>query len=129
MATCVNDKGLNFIMAESKRGGRRPGAGRKPGSKDRATIEQRGTLEALAREHTDTALHVLVQVAEASESDAARVSAANAILDRGYGKPKQAMEHTGKDGGPIETIEMSDRDTAKAIAFALARGLKQPTAH
>ena len=85
-------------------------------------------MEELAREHTDTALSVLVQVAQASESDAARVSAANAILDRGYGKPKQAMEHTGKDGGPIETADMSDRDMAKAIAFTLARGA-QPTAH
>jgi hypothetical protein len=106
------------------RGGKRPGAGRKPGSKDRATIEQRATLEELAREHTDVALQVLVQVAQASESDAARVSAANAILDRGYGKPKQSTEITGKDGGPIETVDRSDRDIAKDIAFVLAKGAK-----
>jgi hypothetical protein len=34
-----------------------------------------------------------------SESDAARVSAANAILDRAYGKPSQSM--TGEGGGAI----------------------------
>jgi hypothetical protein len=32
---------------------------------------------------------------------AARVSAANALLDRGHGKPRQALEHGGTDGGPI----------------------------
>jgi hypothetical protein len=30
------------------------------------------------------------------------VSAATALLDRGYGKPRQSLEHTGKDGGPVE---------------------------
>lgn len=31
--------------------------------------------------------------------------AAEILLDRAYGKPKQALEHTGKDGGPIETAK------------------------
>lgn len=30
------------------------------------------------------------------------VQAQIAILDRAYGKPKQALEHSGKDGGEIE---------------------------
>lgn len=115
-------------MGESKRGGYRPGAGRKPGSKDRATIEQKATLEELARSHTTTALDVLVQVAQASESDSARVSAANAILDRGYGKPKQAMEHTGKDGGPMETVDLTPTEIGRRIAFTLARAAK-PLSH
>lgn len=100
------------------RGGKRPGAGRPKGSRDRATIEQRGTLEELARAHTSTALNVLVSVAQASDSDAARVSAANAILDRGYGKPSQAVEHTGPEGGPIE---IADLDMARLIAFQLTK--------
>jgi phage terminase small subunit len=41
---------------------------------------------------------VLVSVAKKSESDSARVAAANAILDRGYGKPRQAVEHSGSIG-------------------------------
>lgn len=101
-------------------GGKRPGAGRKPGSKDKATAEQTGTLAELAREHTGTALKVLVQVAQASESDAARVSAANAILDRGYGKPTQVSEITGKDGGPIQTEDLTPNEIARRIAFTLA---------
>ena len=37
----------------------------------------------------------LVDVAKNGQSDAARVSAANALLDRGYGKPavKEEIEH------------------------------------
>jgi phage terminase small subunit len=33
-------------------------------------------------------------------------------------------EVTGKDGGPIETVDRSDRDIAKDIAFVLAKGAK-----
>lgn len=103
----------------AKRGGKRPGAGRPKGSRDTATIEQKATLEELAREHTPLAVQTLADVAGRSESDAARVSAASAILDRGYGKPRQAVDHelSGKDGGPIET---SDTNLARWIALKLA---------
>jgi hypothetical protein len=72
------------------KGGKRPGAGRPKGRKDKATIEQKGTLEELARAHTATALGALVSIAEGGESESARVAAANALLDRAYGKPRQA---------------------------------------
>lgn len=85
-----------------RKGGARPGAGRPKGVPDKATAELKASLEELARTHTETALNVLVQVAQSSESDAARVGAANALLDRGYGKPRQGVEHTGEAGGPIK---------------------------
>lgn len=92
-----------------KRGGYRPGSGRKVGSKVRATIENRATIEELARRHTEVALSALVKVASTSESDSARVSAASVLLDRGYGKPRQVAEIGGKDGGPIHvTISAAD---------------------
>jgi hypothetical protein len=112
-----------------KRGGKRAGAGRKPGSKDRATIEQKATLEELARSMTPMAMKVLEHVAQASESDAARVSAANSIIDRGYGKARQAVEHTGKDGGPIETVDLSETEAARRIAFTLAKAVQPETKH
>lgn len=34
------------------------------------------------------------------------------------------VEHTGKDGGPIETKDLTDNDIARRIAFALQKGLK-----
>lgn len=40
----------------------------------------------------------------------------------------QAVEHTGKDGGPIETVDLSDTEAARRIAFTLAKAT-QPTAH
>lgn len=102
-------------------GGKRPGAGRKKGSLGKATIAQRGTLEELARSYTDVALQVLVDVAKSGASEAARVSAANALLDRGYGKPSQHTEITGKDGGDIK-VRLTDRQRAQKLAFILARG-------
>lgn len=94
----------------AKRGGKRPGAGRPKGSRDTATIEQRGTIEELARSHAPAAMATLVTIAETGDSEAARVSAANAILDRGYGKPSQAHELSGKDGGPLvlEIVKFGD---------------------
>lgn len=83
------------------RGGVRPGAGRKRGRPDRATAVQKEGLEARARRHTDKALAALVDIATKGESESARVTAAIALLDRGYGKPRQALEHTGGDGGPL----------------------------
>ena len=37
-------------------------------------------------------------------------------------REKQQLEHTGKDGGPIETSDMSEREIARRIAFTLTKG-------
>jgi hypothetical protein len=55
-----------------------------------------------ARKHAPLALATLAEIC--SDGDAphsARVSAANALLDRGVGRPVQGVEHTGEDGGPV----------------------------
>jgi hypothetical protein len=83
------------------RGGKRPGAGRPAKSKDRATLEEKVSLEALARQHTKAALDTLALIATKGESEAARVSAANALLDRGYGRPRQAVEVNGNPDSPV----------------------------
>ncbi|MDA9550149.1 hypothetical protein N9Q02_00560 [bacterium] len=41
----------------------------------------------MAREYTNDALGTLVKVMQSSQSDSARIAAATAILDRGYGRP------------------------------------------
>lgn len=92
------------------RGGSRSGAGRPKGSRDAATKEHLATLTELAREHTDIALNALVQVASNGVSENAKVSAAIAILDRGYGKPVQSLEHSGPDGDPIELEDAGARE-------------------
>lgn len=79
-------------------GGPRPGAGRKRGSPNKVT----GTLRDAAREYTLEALRALAEIMAQSDSDAARVSAANAILDRGYGKPSQVIG--GDQDNPIQSV-------------------------
>ena len=46
-----------------------------------------GEIRDLARQHTTAALRTLIEIAEHGENESARVTAANAILDRGWGKP------------------------------------------
>lgn len=70
-------------------GGKRPGAGRKKG----AVSQAKRDLATMAKEHAETALDVLVSIARNPKAaSAARVSAATAILDRGYGRPRQAVD-------------------------------------
>lgn len=80
-------------------GGRRPGAGRKPGKVSKAKRE----LAEMAKEHAAAALRTLAEIAKSGESESARVSAATAILDRTYGKPTQAVQHS----GALETYDLS----------------------
>lgn len=91
----------NQTIQRPGRGGARPGAGRKRGRPDRATAEQKEGLEERARKHVDVALQTLVEIATNGDSEPARVTAANSLLDRGYGKPRQAVEHSGEGGGPL----------------------------
>lgn len=81
-----------------KTGGRRTGAGRPKGVQNKTTKEARATIGELARHHADEAIMTLVHVATNGQSESARVAAANALLDRGYGRPSQSMELTGSDG-------------------------------
>ena len=46
-------------------------------------------LRSLARAHTELGIQTLAGIARNSTSDAARVSAASALLDRGWGKAQQ----------------------------------------
>ena len=76
----------------SSHGGFREGAGRPSGSTNKSSPEQSQRLSELAKTYTDEALQTLVDVARNGRTDAARVSAANALLDRAYGKPAMKQE-------------------------------------
>lgn len=58
-------------------------------------------IKSLARAHTEAAINCLVGVMENSTSDPARVSAAQALLDRGWGKAAQPVDGDG-EGGPVQ---------------------------
>lgn len=79
------------------RGGKREGAGRPKGAPNKANA----SLREAAREYTEDALGALVKVLKETDSDAARVSAAREILDRGFGKASQVISGD-EDGGPVQ---------------------------
>ena len=64
-------------------------------------------IRSLARSHTRTAINVLVGIMRSKDATAAaRVSAANAILDRGWGKATQPLEN---GDGALELIHRIER--------------------
>ena len=65
-------------------------------------------IRSLARSHTRTAVNVLVGIMRCKDATpAARVSAANAILDRGWGKSAQPLQSG--DDGALELIHRIER--------------------
>jgi len=97
---------------KTSRGGRRPGAGRPKGK----VSEAKRSIAQAAREHAEIALTVLIAVAQdVAAPPSARVSAANAILDRGYGKPVAQVEVA---LNPLEELirEINSRGSAMPIS-------------
>ena len=84
-------------------------------------------LRELARERTIEAVETLSKIMRGKgHPAAARVSAACALLDRGYGRPAQAMEVTGKDGKPIQseliTAALEPKEAARLYKEFLHEG-------
>jgi hypothetical protein len=71
-------------------------------------------VKSFARSYTRRAIEILGGIAEKSTDDAVRVAAANSILNRGWGKPAQTQEITGKEGGTIEIIVRHIGEGSKA---------------
>ena len=73
---------------KSRRGGARPGAGRPLGVPNKLTRP----LRELAALHSEDCIAVLVQLRDHAEAEQVRLAAANSLLDRGYGKPRQEID-------------------------------------
>jgi hypothetical protein len=78
-------------------GGARPGAGRKKGAPNKATAD----VKALAGKYADAAMKELGRLATKAESEQARVAAIKELLDRAFGKSKQAVEFEGALTGAL----------------------------
>ena len=73
---------------QNPRGGKREGAGRPPGPNGRGAAFKH--LRELARSYTEEAVLTIVSIMRNSKEDGRlRLACANAILDRGYGKPRE----------------------------------------
>ena len=93
---------MQNVEKESKliklRGGRRPGAGRPPGAPNKLTRP----LKELAAQYTEDSIHTLVTLRDHAESEQVRLQAANSLLDRGHGRPRQEIDLNG--GGKVTVI-------------------------
>jgi len=79
-----------------------------------------GDLKIIARSHTKESIKTLVQVMKNKKSPAAaRVTAACALLDRGYGRPVQMTELSGKEGTAIQFSDVTDLEVARRLAYFL----------
>ena len=82
-----------------------------------------GDVQELAREQSPQAINTLAKImTDEKAPPAARVAAANALLDRGYGKPTQPISKT---VAKVDPNSMSDEELA-AIAKNGAETNAQP---
>jgi hypothetical protein len=108
--------------------GFQPGQSGCPGGKPKAVKD---VIEA-ARQHTSEAVERLARWMR-SDDPRASVAACTALLDRGWGRPTQAVEMSGKDGGPIQTQQVQDavsklshEERLALLAIYRKAGLKLP---
>jgi hypothetical protein len=78
-----------------------------------------GDLRELAREHTEEALQVLISVMQEETAPAsARVSAAQHLLDRGWGRPEASINVTSPGRSWVDEV--------RAMQERLSSAEKQP---
>ncbi len=63
----------------------------------------------------------------AYEFNAGAVLKGAELLGKYLGMFVEKHEHTGKDGGPIETADLSDMETIKRMRFLMSRAKAQPS--
>lgn len=84
-----------------------PGQSGNPGGRPKALRE----VMELARAKTEAAVEALAGImSDEAAPAAARVSAATALLDRGWGRPVQGLHHSGAEGGTL-TLTWGDGST------------------
>lgn len=99
----------------------KPGQSGNPGGRPKEDPE----VKELARQHTAEAIERLAAWMR-SDNPKASVSAAVQLLDRGWGRASQSIEHSGKDG---EDVAFTDtRALARAILGILSEAeFKDPS--
>ena len=79
----------------------KPGQSGNPGGVTKETRAKQTAIKEKALEHCPQAIAELVALMNSSDPKV-KLSACNSILDRGLGKPAQALVGDDGDGGPIQ---------------------------
>ena len=90
--------------------------GRRKGTPNRATAE----IKAAFQKHGDDLVDALLKLTK-SDDERVRLGAIQAALDRGWGRPAQAVELGGPDGSPVKVEDVSMVEATRRIAFILAK--------
>jgi Family of unknown function (DUF5681) len=77
-------------------------------------------IQHLAREYSQPALEKLVRLMQHGKPHAVQLSAAVAIIDRAWGKPVQAVEHSGPEGERLfpAPADLDDEDLDRMLQLA-----------
>lgn len=86
-------------------------SGNPKGRTKKVTLEE---IRAIAGRAAPKMVRVLIDIAENSVSDRAKVAAANAVLDRAYGKPAQLLGD--EEGNAISWMELLQAARIRAFA-------------
>ncbi len=76
-----------------------------PGGRPKEVAEVRD----LSRQYTEEAIQTLVTLMQSAKLERTRLAAASELLDRGYGRPPQAVDL----GGPIQIVNYEAERLAK----------------
>ena len=105
-------------MADDKGGNPRwqKGVSGNPGGKRKVDIETAYRVKDLAKKYTNEAIKTLARICEHGKTESAQVAAAEALLNRGWGKPMQTIEanvthHTAADLTDDELINIARRSS------------------
>jgi len=101
--------------------------GRQKGTKNKTVSE----IKTLAQQYGAEAIATLVDLMQDSSNESIQASAANSLLDRGYGKAINQTQQLDSQGNVTE--EISNLELARWVAHLLNKGLKtveeKPTSH
>jgi len=90
----------NRSVAERKKLKFRKGQSGNPGGRPKVL----GEVQELARQHAPTVIVELARLALRAKSETARIAAIRELLDRGYGRPRQAMEVSVPADNPLQLL-------------------------
>lgn len=100
--------------------------GRKKGTPNKSTAE----IKELAAQYGPAAVATLAHLMFNAETEQLKKDASVELLNRGYGRAPQQIQHAGHDGGKLDLTLLGDEDLDNlAIRFSAMIGEDQKVTH